>query len=358
MDRLIILSTDIEGHNGFDGIFDIQDWLKFHNVSHELRQFWSDDHDCYNLGDLEHSVVIAHYNLLSTMVKNTKQVDIVVEFLSRNNQIWMVGIDSVALTYPDLQSMILALDQQVHKNSLILLLEATPTDRSYLSHLQNIQIVERPSFHVQYQPRFKGASSKKINPHYDFLLTMIRQPGRPHRDRLWRELNKRSNLIDRGLVSANVGRTNKWLGEPDPTKRWSDGHASMDLYLDCYLEIVPETCYRDLWFMTEKTRKPIVTQTPFLMVSTAGYLAWLHSQGFKTFDGLISEQYDVCWRLEDRVRLMLDQLQDIINNGTKDFYMASQPILEYNFARLCELSGAWRWQFDQAMWQLLEQNNN
>ena len=187
---------------------------------------------------------------------------------------------------------------------------------------------------------------------------MLRQPHRPHREILWRQLKKRPEIFDHGLISVKKKRDGAWLGQQNLQNQWHDHHASMDLYQDCYLEIVPETCYRDLWFLTEKTRKPMITKTPFLMVSNAGYLAWLRDQGFRTFDSLISEKYDQCWRIQDRVTLMLDQLQNIIANGTKDFYTACQPILEHNFYRFCELSGSWYYHYDQVLWRLLTNSSH
>lgn len=59
-------------------------------------------------------------------------------------------------------------------------------------------------------------------------------------------------------------------------------------------------------------------------------------------------------RVEDRVRHMIDVLQDITRNGAESFYQSSQDILEHNFARLSEIAGSRNWRFDQVLWRALD----
>jgi hypothetical protein len=69
-----------------------------------------------------------------------------------------------------------------------------------------------------------------------------------------------------------------------------------DMYDRCYLNIVAETenfGYQDCIFLTEKIAKPLVAGQPFLVYARAkGFLAYLKSQGFRTFDQWIDESYD------------------------------------------------------------------
>jgi hypothetical protein len=58
-----------------------------------------------------------------------------------------------------------------------------------------------------------------------------------------------------------------------------------------------------------------------------------------TFSSLINESYDQQYRIQDRARLLVDQLEDIIKNGSESFYRASQHILDYNQAKLAEIVG-------------------
>jgi hypothetical protein len=139
---------------------------------------------------------------------------------------------------------------------------------------------------------------------------------------------------------------------------WGDGHASMDLYRDSLVEMVPESWYKHGYFVTEKTTKPMATKTPFLILSTCFYLEYLKSLGFKTFHSLIDESYDQQYRVQDRVRLAVQSLEDIVRNGARSFYDAAQPILEHNHSRLCEIQGLWQYELDimlQREFELVDQ---
>jgi hypothetical protein len=286
-------------------------------------------------------------------------VDLFRRFLKHNNQIWFVGCDiTYSLFNPGMQHFIQRLDGMTESSDMVLFLDAEPTDRCYLSKLKNIMICVSPvNLFNRGLPRVQAHTLPKSDAKHDFLLTTIQKPDRPHRRVLWNQLNQRPRLLDHGLVKYHTDHNKiNWIGRQTHRHGWQDGHASMDLYSQCWLEIVPESCYRNLYLFTEKTQKPIMTRTPFLMVSTAGYLEWLRQHGFQTFHSLIEEKYDQHYRIEDRVRGMVDVLEHIVHNGAEEFYRASQPILDHNFSRLCEIAGAWQWQFDQVMWRALEKS--
>jgi hypothetical protein len=183
------------------------------------------------------------------------------------------------------------------------------------------------------------------------MLTTIRKPGRLHRDILWNQLTAVDGLIDRGHVRSGTKR----IGTQPHQHTWRDGYPSMDLYQDSWLEIAPERLYRDGYFITEKTVKPIATKTPFLTVSTRFYLEYLRQQGFQTFGNIIDESYDRQPLVEDRVKLMLEQLQDIIRNGSEAFYKECVPVLEHNQTRLFEISGGKQYVVDIFIAKQLEQ---
>jgi hypothetical protein len=71
---------------------------------------------------------------------------------------------------------------------------------------------------------------------------------------------------------------------------------------------------------------------------------------------VIDERYDQQPRIQDRVRLLLEQLQDIIRNGSQSFYQACRPVLEHNQARLCEIAGRRLYDVDLFIKQNLEED--
>jgi hypothetical protein len=67
-------------------------------------------------------------------------------------------------------------------------------------------------------------------------------------------------------------------------------------YKDTYFSIVSETTSDRFGvgrFITEKTYKPIALRHPFLMCGTDKTLEALRQIGYKTFNGLIDESYDL-----------------------------------------------------------------
>jgi hypothetical protein len=349
----IILSSDRELFMGFP-----EHWLKYNEIPYRKTQFWDNSLPGYRLpADLEHTIVIWNHEELSIFFTLESSISQLLDFFKRNNKLWIVGVDSSMGCLAETKKLKM-LEGLISKNQLFLLLDAPPTDRCWLAHLQNISVTElNSSWFLSMPPRIQSASLCKDGARHDFLLTTIVKKIRPHRKLLWQSLCQRPGLQNRGLVSVRKHRDKShWVGRTSPLHNWQDGHASMDLYQDCWLEVVCETAYKHIYFVTEKTRKPLVTKTPFLTVSTCGYLQHLHNLGFRTFRGLIDERYDRYHRLEDRICAMVDVLEHIIGNGAEQFYHASKDILDHNFARLCEISGGWLYECEQAMWSMLERS--
>lgn len=348
----IILSSDLQTHIDW-----VQDWLDFNLIDYQCRPFWNQDTNEYVLDmNIEHSIVVLSQTMFMNFVEAQSSINCLKKFLEQNNQLWIIGTDiAVNCVSHKYYKIIQNLDLDISSSKILLFLDATPTDRCYLSKFQNIKICVLPvNLFNKMSPRLQSNSYTKLNPKYDYLLTMIKKVGRPHRQILWNQLVQRPGLLAHGLTACHADLVQEWAGQQPHQHSWKDGHASMDLYKNCWIEIVPETMYKDIYFFTEKTQKPIMTQTPFLVVSTAGYLTWLKSNGYQTFHSLIDESYDLHYCVEDRVACMINVLEDIIVNGADKFYEASKPILEHNFYRLCEIAGAWRYEIDNALWQALD----
>lgn len=356
----IILSQDCDTL-----IRDIQNWLDYHEIGYGYRTFWDLDQSMYNLPlDINNSIVVCDLGVFKDFLvvesQWPKKISDLCKFLDAGNKIWLIGEDQTQwLVKAKSMKFMRQVDQSIRPHSMLLLLEAEPSDRCYIHDFENIQYKTLPlALATRQQPRVKSSGMVKTNCKNSYLLTMRRKRNRPHREVLWKELNRRPDLLQHGLVAVHMGEKSeigeKWIGQRPHQHDNRDQHASMDLYLDCWIEIVPETFYKDFYFITEKISKPIMTRTPFLVATTAGYLTWLKNQGFRTFDTLIDETYDQHYHIQDRIRNMADVMEDIISNGAENFYRASQDILDHNFARLCELSGSFYWRTDQILWQALK----
>jgi hypothetical protein len=115
------------------------------------------------------------------------------------------------------------------------------------------------------------------------------------------------------------------------------GSASADIPRepDAFWHIVTETVfYYDKLHLTEKIFKPIVSKQPFMLLAAPGNLAYLRSYGFKTFDSVIDEGYDLIQDNDLRTKAVVEQLNWYCNlSGDRKQQIIKQlePIIEYNF---------------------------
>ena len=135
-------------------------------------------------------------------------------------------------------------------------------------------------------------------------------------------------IIDRaelsGSASANIPRTIEgwWPNNDQPNT-------------DAFWHIVTETVfYYNKLHLTEKIFKPIASKQPFMLLAAPGNLAYLKSYGFKTFDSVIDESYDLIQDNDLRTEAVVRQLHWYCNltPGEKtDVIKQLEPIIDYNF---------------------------
>ena len=86
--------------------------------------------------------------------------------------------------------------------------------------------------------------------------------------------------------------------------------------------------------ITEKTFKAIALEMPFVLVAPAGSLAYLREYGFKTFDSVFDESYDLetndIQRIE-QVTAVLKSLDQMSVKQRHEIHQACLPIVEYNY---------------------------
>jgi len=264
------------------------------------------------------------------------------EFFNNHNKVW-IFVDSDSLlsicSRPYLD-YVLEIDPLISSGAMKIFIDGPLSNRHVLTRLQHVKLVVVPYSIFLHMPRILNSVCDKSACTRDFMLTMNKIPDRPHRQILYNQLHAIPGMAQRGYIKYGPRAKNLIGIQPKHTQGNGDmTFPSMDLYQDSWLEIVPETMHRDGYFVTEKTVKPIATKTPVLFVSTCGYLEYLTQLGFQTFGSIIDESYDRQYRVQDRITLMLAQLQGIVRNGSESFYQACRPILEHNQARLLEITG-------------------
>lgn len=127
-----------------------------------------------------------------------------------------------------------------------------------------------------------------------------------------------------GSASANIPRTIKRADYNNDT-----------LNVDAFWHVVTETVfYYDKLHLTEKIFKPIVSKQPFMLLASPGNLIYLRSYGFKTFDGIIDESYDLIQDNDSRTEAVIKQLAWYCNLSARektDVIRAIEPIILHNF---------------------------
>lgn len=335
----------------------IRDYLFFHNVDYEEKDFWTHDTDLVgnhggfyipdSLIDNLDILLILPYAVFNSICEYNVSKQRLQKFLKKN-YVWVWGdFDGIGelIGYKDKPYYFENLD---HHN-ITFFIDGPLFDTYGL----NVQIL--PNSFFLYTPRIPHGNVIKKSCQYDFLLTAIIRDRTRHRTILKNELEN-SWINNRGLISFHTSDTldRDWIGQKTPGITWLTTTLSADLYRQCWFEIVPESLFEYGFFYTEKTNKTIGTKTPFLMVATKGHLEYLNSLGFKTFNSLIDESYDKVESITDRVKLVISQAENIIKNGSESFYNSAKSILDYNYNHLCEITGDRTRLMDEFITQQLE----
>ena len=126
-------------------------------------------------------------------------------------------------------------------------------------------------------------------------------------------------VLDEGFINYTIG----------PPAHYNIIHQ----YKNIFVDLVVETYVSGMsFFPTEKTLRPIIARTPFIVMGPVGYLSNLKRMGFKTFDYWWDESYDN-YSDYDRLRQIKLALENIVNLNNDDLHsllLSMQDTLEHN----------------------------
>lgn len=304
--------------------------------------------DVTQLESCKDSVVIVDSMVMARLLKNSMSV--LVDFVGRGNRLWVWSDHDVLFFLGSLQHEMQTLDRNSQPGQVQVFNDAPAVESHWFHSLKNIQIDTVPVPWCTTMLPIRNGVIDKISASRDYMLTMVDKPERPHRQLLWNELTARTGLIERGHAIYHSGvkhAREQYQGQKSVNTQWGQFYhfaPSMDLYLDSWFEVVPETFCNNGHLLTEKTAKALSTKTPFLAVSTPGYLKYLQQLGFQTFGNIINENYDNIDNLNDRITAVVDLMEDIIKQGSESFYRACLPVLEHNHKHLAYLAGIKKYQ--------------
>jgi len=103
-----------------------------------------------------------------------------------------------------------------------------------------------------------------------------------------------------------------------------------EVYQHSLYSIVTETNFENYFFFSEKTAKPLYAGRLFVFFGAQGQLQDLKQLGFKTFDGIIDESYDLIDDNSIRFETAFEQVRWLFNQNHPQLYKKIQPILEHN----------------------------
>lgn len=110
------------------------------------------------------------------------------------------------------------------------------------------------------------------------------------------------------------------------------------IYKQTYYSIIPETVYERVFFFSEKPAKVLLAKRLFVVFSSQHYLQNMRNiLGFKTFDGIIDESYDLEPNKIIRFNMAFEQLQWLLTQDHQLIQHKSKEIREHNHRRLFEL---------------------
>ena len=125
--------------------------------------------------------------------------------------------------------------------------------------------------------------------------------------------------------------------------------STKEHYLDTYVSIVNETGINDnCTFITEKTVRPMFNRHPFIVWGNPHILKNLRSYGFKTFDWLIDESYDECENANERLNMILKEIEKLNSlpiERLHKLYYDNLDVMEHNYQRLKQMESEYK--FDE-----------
>jgi hypothetical protein len=111
-------------------------------------------------------------------------------------------------------------------------------------------------------------------------------------------------------------------------------HVPINDYETTFITVVGETLYDEsVLFISEKTWKPIIVGTPFIILGNPHTLEYLKKEGFKTFDKWIDESYDLEIDLSNRVQMIINEIKKLKSKSLEELIeirKEMKPICEFN----------------------------
>jgi len=184
-----------------------------------------------------------------------------------------------------------------------------------------------------------------------FFADVLLGNSKPHR-LLFFELMKQNNMLDNNIINLfNVYRSDfldtvkndmQKMIDDNPNKdypnttlllngKFISQYISAPVMENSWISVVGETIDdNDIFFVTEKTAKPLMAGRPFIMLGGVNYLKHLRNLGFRTFAPVIDESYDDEGDYQQRVKMAFHSFKRLSEQDPRMILSKLAPVLEHN----------------------------
>ena len=138
---------------------------------------------------------------------------------------------------------------------------------------------------------------------------------------------------------------------------WGEIYLEPAPYIDTYFSLVTETVCAESMnsFRTEKMAKPLAMGHPFIVASTSGFYRDLRNLGFRTFEGIIDESFDLIENAQQRMDRVIEIVHDLCQQDLTSFLSACRDTCKYNQQHLAELREQVNREFPDRFFQFVQQ---
>lgn len=131
-------------------------------------------------------------------------------------------------------------------------------------------------------------------------------------------------------------------------KEWGEIYLTIRPYADTYFSLVTETIIDYPYsFRTEKIAKPLAIGHPWIAATSRGFYRDLRNLGFRSFDGIVDESFDLIDNPQDRMDRIFEIVRDLCGQDLGAFLAAAKPMCKYNQQHLSEIARDHKSQFSQ-----------
>jgi hypothetical protein len=112
---------------------------------------------------------------------------------------------------------------------------------------------------------------------------------------------------------------------------WGEIYLRPEPYIDTYFSLITETVFDYPYsFRTEKIAKPLAMAHPWIAVANRGFYRDMRDLGFRTFDHVIDESFDLIDDNQARIERITDIVEDLCRQDLSAFLDACQEVCKYN----------------------------